>query len=82
MNSLAIFGDNESAHKLHDNHFMFFCYCVLKYKHERHLSQDWESLRNAVHQWQNERQLGWQSVDIDQVAAYLNARFFGFPAPE
>jgi hypothetical protein len=73
--------DSEHPQKLRDNHCMFFCYCLLKYKNEQHFSQDWQGLRHAVHQWQNERRLDWESIDIDEVTHYLNERFFRFPTP-
>lgn len=44
---------------------------------------DWGSLKGQVARWQQTGQLNWSAEEIDDVARYLNDRFYRFrpPAP-
>lgn len=43
---------------------------------------DWASLRAQVRLWQGNNQLNWSDDDIDEVARFLNERFYRFKRPE
>jgi hypothetical protein len=72
--------DFNYAQRLYDIHDVL-CYGVSIFENGEHVTKDWQSLRTAVEQWQDRRKLGWKSAEIDEVANYLNERFFRFPAP-
>lgn len=42
---------------------------------------DWASLREQVQLWQRNNQLSWGADDIDEVARFLNERFYRFKVP-
>lgn len=42
---------------------------------------DWHSLRAQVQRWQANGQLNWSEADVDEVARYLNQRFYRYPTP-
>jgi len=43
---------------------------------------DWVSLRAQVRLWQGNSHLHWSDDDIDEVARFLNERFYRFKRPE
>jgi mono/diheme cytochrome c family protein len=49
---------------------------------EKKLATDWESLQSEVRRWQGVAGLGWSDDDIAQVARYLNALHYRYPAPD
>ena len=51
--------------------------------HWRELKQvrDWDSLRAQVQRWQQIARLGWDEVDVDEVARYLNRTIYRFAQP-
>lgn len=44
-------------------------------------ASDWPSLLAQVKLWQNISNLKWNDKDIDNVAKYLNAQHYHYPAP-
>lgn len=42
---------------------------------------DWTSLHKQVRRWQSVAQLDWDEEDIQNVARYLNTRFYDFRPP-
>lgn len=71
--------DFNYAQRLYDIHDVL-CYGVSIFENGEHVTKDRESLRSAVEQWQDQRELGWKPAEIAEVANYLNERFFRFPA--
>jgi len=62
---------------LYDNH------CIACHNEQMHwrnnrAASDWTSLRALVRRWQGTAQLGWPDEDIDEVARYLNERFYHY----
>ena len=49
---------------------------------DRKLATDWTSLQAQVRRWQEVSGLGWNNQDIAQVARYLNALHYHYPAPD
>lgn len=43
---------------------------------------DWTSLRQQVRRWQDVAKARWSDEDIEEVARYLNALLYRFPAPD
>lgn len=43
--------------------------------------KNWGGLVTLVRRWQGAAQLNWSAEDIDEVAAYLNARFYHLERP-
>jgi hypothetical protein len=82
MQNIPLDSDGEVSYgqKIYDIHDVL-CYGVSVYENGQHQTKDWQSLRNAVNEWQNKRELNWQPAEIDEVSAYLNMRFFHYPTP-
>ena len=49
---------------------------------EQKLATDWNSLEAQVRRWQYNIGLGWRNEEITDVAYYLNAAYYGFPASD
>ena len=47
----------------------------------RHWVRDWPTLMQQVTRWQTVAGQSWQREDIEDVAAYLNRRFYHVPCP-
>jgi hypothetical protein len=71
--------DFNYAQRLYDIHDVL-CYGVSIFENGKHVTKNRQSLRSAVQQWQDQRTLGWDPAEIDEVTAYLNDRFFRFSA--
>lgn len=48
---------------------------------DKRVVTDWKSLRLEVRRWQDVAGAGWGNKDIEEVARYLNALHYRFPAP-
>lgn len=53
----------------------------LHWRHNK-AAKNWASLQAEVDRWQKASGLGWREEDVTDVARYLNARYYGFPAPD
>lgn len=49
---------------------------------DKRLATDWASLRAEVHRWQDNASLGWSDEDVAEVTQYINARYYGYTAPQ
>lgn len=49
---------------------------------DKKLVTDWKSLRSEIDRWQGASWLGWDKEDIADVARYLNALYYHYPAPD
>jgi len=49
---------------------------------DKRVVTDWASLRLEVRRWQDVAGAGWGNEDIEEVARYLNALFYRFPATD
>ena len=58
------------------------CHNAQVHWRERKIVTDWPSLQIEVHRWQGVLSLGWSNGDIDEVAQYLNALYYRFPASD
>lgn len=65
---------------LYANHCLA-CHTTQMHWREKKQVVDWPSLRTQVRRWQAADQLAWNDDDIEQVARYLNARFYRLPPP-
>jgi mono/diheme cytochrome c family protein len=57
------------------------CHDRSVHQRESRLAQDFPSLRAQVIRWNANIGGEWRSEEIDQVAAYLNDRYYKFPCP-
>jgi mono/diheme cytochrome c family protein len=57
------------------------CHTAQLHWRERRAATDWAGIRAQVLRWQGTLQLGWGEADIDEVARYLNQRFYRYPTP-
>ncbi len=58
------------------------CHTTQVHWRDKKLATDWTSLQAEVRRWQNVAGLGWSNQDIAQVARYLNALHYRYPAPD
>lgn len=59
------------------------CHSVKVHWRDKKLVTDQASLREEIRRWQEFLKLGWHGDDIDEVAQYLNARYYHYsPVPE
>ena len=49
---------------------------------DKKLVTDWKSLQSEIVRWQGVSGLRWSKEDIADVAQYLNARYYRYPAPD
>ncbi|MGA8513882.1 MAG: cytochrome C [Burkholderiaceae bacterium] len=66
---------------------LYETHCIVCHTSQIHwranrLAKDWPSLKFQVNRWQKETALGWNEQDIVDVATYLNAVHYRFPAPQ
>lgn len=54
------------------------CHTAQVHWRERKVAQDWTGLVAAVHRWQGNANLGWNDGDIDEVARFLDARYYRY----
>jgi len=65
---------------LYENHCIA-CHTTQMHWRDQRMATDWASLRAQVRRWQGAAQLNWADEEIDDVARYLNARFYRFEEP-
>lgn len=63
---------------LYGNHCIA-CHNTQMHWRDRKLATDWASLKAQVRHWQGVAQLSWSDDEIDDVARFLNDRFYRFP---
>jgi mono/diheme cytochrome c family protein len=66
---------------------LYETHCIVCHSSQIHwranrLAKDWPSLKFQVNRWQKEAALAWNEQDIIDVATYLNAVHYRFPAPQ
>ena len=66
---------------------LYSTHCVACHTSEVHWRDgkrvtDWASLNAQVRRWQNNVGLRWTDDDVSEVARYLNAVHYRFPAPD
>ena len=57
------------------------CHSTELYKRPQPKVGDWVQLEQEVRHWQAQTGQRWSQPEIDDVAAYLNERFYHFPRP-
>jgi cytochrome c5 len=65
---------------LYENHCSA-CHTTQMHWRDKRVAADWASLRALVRRWQGAAQLNWSDEEIDEVARYLNGRFYRFDEP-
>lgn len=65
---------------LYENH-CGACHGQQMHWRDKRIAVNWEALRALVVRWQGEARLNWTAEEIDDVARYLNARFYRHPEP-
>jgi len=58
------------------------CHSAQVHWRDKKLATDWTSLQSEVRRWQGVLGLGWSNGDIAEVARYLNALYYRYPAPD
>lgn len=58
------------------------CHTTQVHWREKKLATDWATLQAQVRRWQGNSSLGWGDADIAEVARYLNALHYHYPAPD
>lgn len=56
------------------------CHASQLHWRDKRLARNWDGLQAEVRRWQNLSGLGWSDDDINEVARYLNARYYRYPA--
>lgn len=57
------------------------CHSTELYKRPPPKVGNWVQLEQEVHHWQAQTGQRWAQSEVDDVAAYLNERFYHFPQP-
>lgn len=70
-------GDGERGERLYENHCTA-CHTSIAHKREGRKAYSKESLRDWVKRWQEHLALGWSDADIDDVATFLDERYYNF----
>ena len=65
---------------LYDTHCVA-CHTAKMHWRDNKAAVNWPSLKGLVRRWQDEEKLDWSDADVDEVARYLNERFYRFEAP-
>lgn len=55
------------------------CHSTQMHWREQRQARDWDSLKAQVRRWQGNAGLGWNEVDVVEVADYLNDTIYRFP---
>lgn len=58
------------------------CHTAQVHWRNKKLATDWTTLQAQVRRWQGNTSLGWGEADIAEVARYLNALYYHYPAPD
>lgn len=66
---------------------LYTTHCIACHSDQIHwrnkkLVTDWKSLRSEIDRWQVVSGLLWNNEDIADVARYLNAIYYRYPAPD
>lgn len=66
---------------------LYSTHCIACHNAEVHwrnkkLATDWQSLQSEVRRWQGVSGLGWGDEEVVEVARYLNALHYHYPAPD
>jgi mono/diheme cytochrome c family protein len=72
--------DATRAELLYSTHCIA-CHSAQVHWRDKKLVTDWASLQSEVRRWQEVSGLGWSKEDIAEVARYLNALYYRYPAP-
>lgn len=65
---------------LYENH-CGQCHSEQMHWRDKRIATNWEGLKALVRRWQGVAQLNWADDEIEDVARYLNARFYRHPEP-
>jgi len=57
------------------------CHDTQKHWRDQRVVRDWAGLVGQVRHWQGTEHLQWDDADIEEVARYLNDRFYKLPKP-
>ena len=57
------------------------CHTTNVHWRDKRLADSWPALWDQVNRWQRNSGQDWQPADINDVAAYLNERFYHFQCP-
>lgn len=74
-------GDANRGELLYSTHCIA-CHSDKIHWREQKLVTDWKSLQSEVNRWQGISGLRWSNEDIADVARYLNAFYYRYPAPD
>ena len=69
--------DAQRGEALYQNHCMT-CHTSQAHIREKRKADSPEALREWVARWQRSESLGWADSDIEDVAAFLDARYYKF----
>jgi mono/diheme cytochrome c family protein len=58
------------------------CHSEQVHWRDKKAAVNWPGLKTQVRRWQVEQKLDWTDSDVDEVARYLNVRFYRFEAPQ
>lgn len=58
------------------------CHSTQLHWRDKKVVTSWATLSAEVDRWQKVSGLGWREEDVSDVARYLNALYYGFPAPD
>jgi mono/diheme cytochrome c family protein len=58
------------------------CHSTQLHWRDKKVATNWATLSAEVDRWQKVSGLGWREEDVSDVARYLNALYYGFPAPD
>ncbi len=75
--------DLERGKTLHENHCRM-CHDSIAYKRGEKIAKDYAEVRAQVVRWESNTGLRWSQDDMDNVAAYLATKYYGYslPAPQ
>ena len=57
------------------------CHNATVHWRDKRLVDSWPALLHQVNRWQRNSHQKWEAADINDVAAYLNDRFYHLPCP-
>jgi cytochrome c5 len=69
--------DAERGQLLYENHCTV-CHTSIVHIRERRKATSRDDIRMWIRRWQQHLQLQWGATEVDDVADFLNARFYGF----
>ena len=74
---VPVTGDTARGRALYENHCIA-CHTSEAHVRQRRKATDPTSLRRWIYIWQDFQSLGWTAADLEDVAAYLDRRFYKF----